>query len=502
MPKRYPHTRRKRIKIIATRRKNKRYNFKGGHVLGKGADGCVLTQYAWPCTSPLAGYDPSDPSVISKLVHNSDNEDTMLDIASSILKGPDAKFMVEHIGTCKPESPLTKDVDKQHQILDSLNEIMDMYKINKVLYNTKKKSHNGCTTIATVSPENIDKQYKIIVNKKYTSDLYNYIQNNLHDVNIVKKIIYAAIPLSEILQKLIKTPDNKILNIDLHHMNIFVNINKTIVGPNIQLGIADFGRCVYMVKDKDLLENLNTWYIHFDKYILTGDISVKYSQIPLEVRLLNYMYLEWGYLHRPNIGVDVKLNVNTIIWDIYSNKFFSINKKEYPDPLNLITNKKTFSLFKNYYAEFINHIYTYLYDRYDGLSQKMTFINILLKDRKMRYVIDFLLHRFITSGFLSTIITAIWYTPEFIKEMPNLEVAVDHFIEYNKDTSLFKDTPIHRLIKLYYTELLRPYTSTHSTIEVILNNEEIYDFNKVFATELGRVRTPTRAPPPVPKLRH
>ena len=469
----YTHTRRKRIKkVIGIKR--------GGKVLGKGADGCVLTQYAWPCKSPLDGYDPSDPTVVSKIIQKYDNEDVIIRVASSILQGDDAKFMIQHIGSCIPESPLTSDRHKQHQVLDSLNEIMDMYEVDKTLYNSKKKPHDGCTTIATTPPEDIEKQYKIIVNKKYTSDLLRYVENNLNDPSIVQKIITAAIPLSEILQKLIKTPYNRILNIDLHQQNIFVNLDTH---SNIQMGIADFGRCAFMSKDLDTNTNFENWYNEFDNYIMQGDISIRFSQIPFEVRLINYLNLQFNYLQANTSNTNLNLTIDTLFWRKYTNRILSFNNTKYPDPLNLIKDKPTFDALKIYYNNFIDNILDYVEAREELLQKNFTLTDILSHNIELQYMIDFLLERFRTCGFLSTLIAALWNTPEFTTEIPMLERAVAHFIVYNKDTYLFGNTPIHRLVKLYYMELLRPYGGNYKTIQEMMLNEQIYNFPAVFAAE-------------------
>ena len=53
---------------LKTRKVKTKKTHKGGRVLGAGQDGCVFSQDAWPCETDLPGYDPSDPTVVSKIV--------------------------------------------------------------------------------------------------------------------------------------------------------------------------------------------------------------------------------------------------------------------------------------------------------------------------------------------------------------------------------------------------------------------------------------------------
>ena len=210
---------------------------------------------------------------------------------------------------------------------------------------------------------------------------------------------------------------------------------------------------------------------------------MRFSQIPFEVRLINYLSLKLDYFY-DNINVsNINLSIDNLFWRTYINKFLSFNKRNYPDPLNLIKDKYTFESLRKYFDFFFIHMIKYVQTRDNLILKKVKPTNILLDNIELQYMINYLGERFRTCGFLSTLIATLWNTPEFTREIPILEVAVSHFIVYNKDISLFRPSPIHRLVKLYYTELLRPYAGPYKTMKKLMTNEYMYNLPAVFAAE-------------------
>ena len=106
-------------------RNKHKIHHKGGKILGSGADGCVFSAASWPCSTPVEGYDPNDPTLVSKLVPRTDNEDETIRIAKGII--PNSKHIIGHGGVCLPAAykdittdALRKQFDENAEEIDKL----------------------------------------------------------------------------------------------------------------------------------------------------------------------------------------------------------------------------------------------------------------------------------------------------------------------------------------------------------------------------------------------
>jgi hypothetical protein len=455
---------------------------KGGKVLGAGQDGCVFSQDAWPCETDLAGYDPSDPTVVSKIVKRTDNEDEVIDIAKEILKDS-RQHIVQKIGTCVPEKYDDSRTDsiKLKQMLDNKAEIDTI---------ASSGDYNACTELSdNVEEDDLKKYFKSIINKRYTNDLYHYILKHSDDKDICIKILNAVPSFASALHKLAKNPRQKLINMDLHGLNIFVEeaVNKSII-----LGMADFGRCA--VTKSRLNDLTNEVY----KYVTETDVAYSFSCFSIHTRLFSF------FASSPTL-----YNSNTIIDQYcYSPKFVKDVSNEM-DIIYLLEKYEANNFIKKYLSIFTSHFNKVLVKQ-DNNSEIDAFIY---------YVFGETFH---TIGFLNVIINTLMNTREVLNEYPALRTAIREYV-VNNNASKFSNTLLHRLVKFYFDLLMYPYKMNDENnavdmmklLDIMKNYNFISDLDKVFKgqeTVAGalaaaapvaaprvapRVATPAAAPTPV-----
>ena len=455
--KKYTH--KKRVKKSGLSRQT------GGRVLGVGADGCVFTEPAWPCTEDIPGYDSSDPTIVSKIVLIDDNEDKMIEIASRILVD-NPEVLVKNIGVCIPASRHSVlNAEQKAKLLENRHEIIEMV--------DERSSDNACTELAMTPSKNIKTTYKALINKRYTSDLYHYIRANLKTVNIASKIITAAIPFGKALEKLMKEGSGNriskdtLVNMDLHSSNIFVQDGLT-------LGMADYGRCTYIDSTKnEIIVELND---RFTEYAVDFPLAFGFVHIPLEVRIYSFLlkddFIEYVQSYTKATG-----DVDAHIIDVFTHtkKFIDdiINKYDILFLLGSVSNIQSF--IKTYFLDFTNVLHKIIHkERKTAEEHKFIMLNVI--------------SRFYITGYINTILIAIKDTDEFLAEKRDLIIAVHEYILHD-DASKFSGSIISQFVKLYFDLLILPYKN----IELTSVSEYIWAVNRRmeslnFASELDGIR--------------
>ena len=435
---------------LKTRKAKTRKSHKGGRVLGAGQDGCVFTQDAWPCETDLAGYDPSDPTVVSKIVLKTDNEDEVIDIAKEILKDS-RQHIVQKIGTCVPEKydDSTTNSIKLRQMFDNKAEIDAM---------SNSGDNNACTQLSdSVEEDDLKRYFKSIINNRYTDNLYHYILKHRADKDICTKILNAVPSFARALHKLAKNPGYKLINMDLHGGNIFVQeaANKSII-----LGMADFGRCA--VTKSRLHDLTNEVY----KYVTEMNVAYSFSCFPIHTRLFSSL------ANAPTV-----YNPGIIIYNYCYSSGFVKDVKNKIDIIYLLGEDESINFIEKYLSIFVSHFNKILVNQNNN-SEIDAFIY---------YVFGETFH---TIGFLNVIIFNLMNTREVLSEIPDLKYAVWEYV-VNNDTSKFSNTLLHRIVKFYFDLLMYPYrmiggnnaVDMMKLVDIMKNYNFISDLDKVFKGE-------------------
>lgn len=248
----------------------------GGRIIGEGADGCVLTEPMWPCAASSAVVSAKDPHYVSKVVSIEDEESNNLKMAARIL-GPElsARYIAGMQAECSP-------ADKVHPSSNTNS----MKSVERAVMTWPKKGQ-ACGELKNrlVKGQDISKTSKIMVISKYDATVSGWIETLQKPYKTTIKDIERAIPqFMVVLQKLYQGHQEQLIHIDLHTGNIFVRLQ-----PNgIELGLADFGRCVFRRQGQD---PSSTFYGDFlIAYLSRNDFFCNYGQIPFESRLMNYCF--------------------------------------------------------------------------------------------------------------------------------------------------------------------------------------------------------------------
>ena len=453
------------MRLRRTRKKQK-----GGKILGAGADGCIFSQSAWPCSTEtdISGYDVSDPKFVAKMVEKSDNEDKIIAIAASILTGADAKHLIKNYGVCSPVDDTTTDTTKLQALNENLNSIMTLHANQK---------ENACTRLSDQTSTEIQNKTKLLVNSRFNSDLHHYVNKYSKTLNIIPKIIKAAIPFSGALKKMATNSANRLINLDLHSGNIFIN-SDTLGGPLI-MGMADFGRCCYYDVNQSNDENAKTLHNSLINYVSEYNLQIRYPMIPIECRLFN-TYITTNTAHTEADIIDRVIYLvqqDADLMDETTDPFYFVGGLQLRKLLNVF----------NPFLIFLT--------RWERLS------NI-----KKRSVIMFVLYRFITVGFLGALISSLMHTTEFIRELIAINIAAEDYIKYydnpNYNHRFNMNLISHRLTKFYYDELLAPYIGDFTDIVKVTRNEKQRNFEAIFADamNLDSLILPPGPPGPPPGI--
>ena len=405
----------------------------GGKILGIGADGCVFSDASWPCEDDLPGYDPSDPAFVSKLVKTSDNEDDIIRFAQSIV--PDKKqHLIEFIGTCSPANKLTVvEPKKKEQVVDNREALIRVHEsyIDEHPYysvNNEDSNANACVKLAEVKSENFSEYIKILANKRYRDTLFGYIEKHKNDPS-QEILIKSAFEFVKVLERLAKGPDRRLINVDLHAANIFMND-----GPI--MGMADFGRCA--IYDSNVADNKKL-LDYILEYTRTYDITFGYTVIPFELKLFSYIIGNIRQINRE------KLNETDIIKDFVLRMYQATEDIKKTTPLSIIVKYEDVELFlMSYFKPFVR----LMLDDYTNKIRDPT--------NKTTFWMFFFLERFHTIGFLQTLLNALSKTKVYKDYYKDLETGMLGYLLRNEPYKYMK-TDIYKLMKLYFDTLIYPH---------------------------------------------
>lgn len=264
----------------------------GGRILGEGVDGCVFEAPMWPCAkgSQTSQGAPGSTNTryVSKLVSTKDKEANHLRMAERLL-GPELseKYLAKLQAECKPATNYKPANEKNAQsLIQGKRNVMAWPKQGEACGDLKEKLENG-------QNRNIYMESKLMIITKYPMTVSGWAEE-LHKQTTQKGLpvpfknvllnIERAIPkFIFILQKLYQNPNEQLIHIDLHTGNIFVRFNP------LEFGLADFGRCVFRRANEEPYHFFGEFLI---SYVSRIPFFCRFSQIPLEARLLSFCYMK------------------------------------------------------------------------------------------------------------------------------------------------------------------------------------------------------------------
>jgi hypothetical protein len=337
----------------------------------------------------------------------------------------------------------------------------------------QSSKENACEKLSDLPSSEIQKTRKILVNSRFNSDLHNYIRKYANTTNIILKVLKAAIPFLAALKKLATNSGSSLVNMDLHTGNIFVNFD-TLGGP-LTMGMADYGRCCYYDIKKSENFNKKTWRGALIRYMSEYDLQLNFPMVPIECRLFNSFILNLRLNNEEGIiNHIIRLCEQTrdIIYES-TDPFYFVGEAQLPKLLNIFT-------------PFIKYVVNF------------QTLSIIEKEA----LIDFVLYRFITVGFIGSLISSLTMTAEFKSDLLVINIA-EEYIKFYGDSNYqhrFNMNLIsHRLVKFYFDELLAPYMNDFTDIIQVRENEKMRDFPKIFenAMKLNSIIVPP-GPPGLP----
>lgn len=258
----------------------------GGAIIGEGAEGCVYAQPLWPCAAdrPKDGEAPqgSDGSVVGKLVNKGDSEHIYLEAARDILgQELSLKFLAGIRGMCSP-------ANDQHP--PSQDRLGDYKQSKDALMKWEPKGFACGQLKGALTKTGITDKYNLMFISRYPSTLEQWIekmeQKKIPSPFIIKAINDAIPPLLNVLQKFYHHQTLELINMDLHHKNIFIRAT----GSKLQFGISDFGQCYFR-----RLNDPNTSGAYFSYYLerfytVRVPMYQGFRQIPFETRLIDFCF--------------------------------------------------------------------------------------------------------------------------------------------------------------------------------------------------------------------
>jgi hypothetical protein len=251
----------------------------GGKVIGEGVDGCVLSEPMWPCSAAEpSSINSKNSHYVSKVVSVDDPETENLKMAARIL-GPvlSSRYIAGIQGECTPADkihpPATKNVNS--------------YKSAERAVITWPKKSQACEGLKykLLKGKDLSKDNKIMFISKYDATVNSWVEKLQKPYKSVIREVEKAIPaFMVVLQKLYQGSEEQLIHIDLHSANISVKVLPT----SIELGLADFGRCLFR---RNNVDPSKTFYGEFlIDYVSRNEFFCGYGQVPFEARLFNYCY--------------------------------------------------------------------------------------------------------------------------------------------------------------------------------------------------------------------
>ena len=276
----------------------------GGAIIGEGAEGCVYAKPLWPCAAERSkdGLVPQgyDPSVVSKLVNKDDSEHIYLEAARDILgQELSLKFLAGIRGMCSP-------ANDQHPPFQQ--QISDYTQSKDALMKWESKGFACGQMKDALSKTGITDRYNLMFISRYPSTLEQWVEkmgkNKIPRPFIIKAINDAIPPLLNVLQKFYHHPTLELINMDLHHKNIFIRAT----GAKLQFGISDFGQS-YFRRINDPKTSIKYFSYYLERfYTVKIHMYAGFRQIPFETRLIDFCFKNKMEKHDP--GELIKAFVN------------------------------------------------------------------------------------------------------------------------------------------------------------------------------------------------
>ena len=168
-------------------------------------------------------------------------------------------------------------------------ERLQAYKEDKQGLLERKNSDMGCGVLKAPmkSGKGIAATHKLMFITRYPSTLSEWVKmvaTNKIPVKYVLDAVNGSLGgFIDMIQRFYTGPSEELINIDLHHNNVFVRAK----GQTAQFGIADFGRC-YLRQRADPVSSAAFFKTYLKDNHLDLKIYAFYKQIPYEARLLNF----------------------------------------------------------------------------------------------------------------------------------------------------------------------------------------------------------------------
>jgi len=411
----------------------------GGAVLGEGVDGCVLSKPLWPCAESAhkSGKIPrgNSDSVVSKVVKDSDTESVYLEAAARIL-GPQLSeiYLAGLIGKCKPANSANPPSSDK----------MGNYKISLESVKTWPNKGQACEELSKhiKSGKGVTSTHKIMYISRYPSNLHEWLSNisshNIPFKQLMKSINPAIYPFINIMQKFYQNPRDELINLDLHHFNIFIRAT----GDKVQFGISDFGRC--LLRQRNDPASSKKYIVDYLKEHIKYSMYSDYKQVPFEARILSYC-LKKGF-----DNMDPALLINNWIHDPSVYEYAS-----YTGDIVILN--------RAIYGEFLltRPLFIQMVETLQSISKKIRANQLESLSQTESFVIEYILTRCMAiSPFITILEQLSYYSPELKGQI--IDITKAEFAGKPRPESDLRYLTgfINRLI-------LGPYSSTSSLSQAV-----------------------------------
>jgi hypothetical protein len=413
----------------------------GGRIIGEGVDGCVISEPLWPCAASAQKDgqipDGSNKSVVSKIVQKADTESFYLEAAARIL-GPQLSsvYLAGIRGKCSPANSMNPPVpEKAGDYKESVNAL-----------ETWERKGQACEDLQKTFKKGITASHKLMYISRYPSNLNEWL-NTLHERQIpfkpiIKGVNQAVPPFIDILQRFYQNPAEELINLDLHHFNIFVRA----AGQNVQFGVSDFGRSLLRrrldpVSSKKFIVDYLREHVKFTMYS-------DYKQVPFEARLLNFCFKM--SLDNADPSVIMKQWINDPMVNQYATYTGDI----------LILNRQLYAKYLLTRPSFIQMI-----EQIQAISKKIRSGRLESLSVDETTIIEFILTRYMAVSPFITILEQLSY---YSNELRSLIISISqgHFNRSPKP-----ETELYYLVEFLNRVVLAPYSSSMPLVQSLKSLE-------------------------------
>jgi hypothetical protein len=284
-------------------------------VLADGSDGCVFTKPSLPCAEGTEGeikIDPRNPNIVGKVVDVSDEEKKFLELANDILgKDLALKYLAGLQGSCNPANSSHPPKEDEKPLFNSSMKSL-----------TQTMTRHACSKLKDkyLTRKNITSTHSLLFISRYPRTLEEWIvhikANKLSIPSILQSVNQSMPDFIHVLQLFYKHPTKQLINLDLHHANIFVRTYDN----SIQFGLSDFGRCISVEGDMD--SAIKLYLTRYQKQTIFS----RFRQIPFEARLLNFIFKKNLETQPPSLILQSFMtNSDISVYSSYSNDFIIMN---------------------------------------------------------------------------------------------------------------------------------------------------------------------------------